>query len=939
MNRMQQAARELTALCDSGAMAGSAMLSAQDVSNENQYEATLQSAQATAAQYAVNMFCTGTVLNAQLYDPIASPGSTGIPVKYGIASSSSPSSNWQSWGSLPSAGPGTVNLYVQLVDPSNSNSNYQIGNAPGRAYSVKASFGYVPTLNALGLVGSIPVNVQSTAATQLMNVILVFDCSGSMDDNTRVTFVERIWDQATDKYSYQIVANSGASNKLCDYCGLNYAEAPNGTPLNVLPPQHLTDLGYLYNGTQQNPFVTASSGSNYNPWGDSADSNFYKANPPLALDLSMRAYVATPTTSYPYVTAVAAGTTVSSGAFVGPLFDNDFGTPPGNCELKYGAYTAKMASAPWAISGVQGWDGTVPHGWGPAAPYQFTGYYNGATSDGNRYFYDPNAMPVPYTGNTYAPFTDLVVNLLNFDFSTTSTTNPYVNQPLENTNAAYAGASTYNFPTTTFSVFFAEGSSGTGSGTYYYEGDSQLRGASYAFPSVDYLVEASRGNLDLDYAGNPTNYKNALLNYGSDQYGVISVPSAATPYYQKAYQRLAMFVSQPFATAQAGAFKFFQNLAQTSAAYFGFVGFSASPDKYQGSPDTCAYLINSGFPTSLFYSCTGVPSQNSPTYADFFYHCSAGGNGTSVINPNVWITSPMIVSNSSGDPPSAGYSGPAASPSGIPYSSAYNTNGPNDTTWGTKNPVSFGTNAGSPAAGSPTNSKVNWAFTNLGFQIPRCFIGASNSDTSTSTIQQDSFNGVCSNQTMAVWNPNAQPSTSGSGAQNWSDSPSDGGTNGLFHCRPLTDTDSLEALESALADLGVSVSANGSSGTSAYSFGVLTGYGGTISTQRPGAINVVAFFTDGTPTDTVAINNPGGGTTIDYSSYTNEVIQPAQQAGIPIYSIGLALNSSVQANQYQFLNTLTNNGANGSQFFQVTDSSQLTAAFTGIAKQLTTCIH
>jgi len=172
---------------------------------------------------------------------------------------------------------------------------------------------------------------------------------------------------------------------------------------------------------------------------------------------------------------------------------------------------------------------------------------------------------------------------------------------------------------------------------------------------------------------------------------------------------------------------------------------------------------------------------------------------------------------------------------------------------------------------------------------------------------------------MSVWNAN------GSNAQGWSSTPAGGGCNGLWHCHALTDTGSLEALSSALANLGVSV--NGAGG---YNFSSLTGYGKALSNGRPGAINVCVLFTDGTPTDA-----PGG----DYSSYTSGVINPAQKNGVPIYSIGLALNPNIQAEQYTFLSTLANNGANGSQFFQVTNSTTLTAAFTSISKQLTQCLR
>jgi len=174
---------------------------------------------------------------------------------------------------------------------------------------------------------------------------------------------------------------------------------------------------------------------------------------------------------------------------------------------------------------------------------------------------------------------------------------------------------------------------------------------------------------------------------------------------------------------------------------------------------------------------------------------------------------------------------------------------------------------------------------------------------------------------------------SGANSQDDDTNQATAGVNGLFHCRPLTDTGSLEALETGLANLGVNVAANAQTSTSAFSFSSLTGYSGALSNSRAGAINVLVLFTDGIPTDALS----GAGGSASYSNYVSEICTPAQQNGIPIYSIGLALNSSVQQDQYDFLTTLTNNGANGSQFFQVTSANNLTSAFTGISKQLTQC--
>jgi len=881
MNRMQMAQRQLTVICDAAAMAGSAILSSQDLSYGDANQDQIYTAQTAAAQYAKNMFCAGAILGTRLYDPNAMSSGQRIAVN-----------SVDSGSALMSVAANKVNVWIQLASPSQNNATYLPGNVQGRAFFIKAAYGYVPSLSALGIVSSLAVPAQSNASTQLLNVIMVFDCSGSMDDNTRVSFVERIWDNTQNKYNYQLAGNPGANNQLWQYTGLNYAAAPNGTAVNVLPPQNLTNLGYLF------PVVNQATGAvTVTSFAFGGSNTYFSANPPLALDMAMRAYCAAPylANSYPVNAS-------PNGQFQGPYYDNDFGTPPGNCALKYGNQQASaVPKGLWGTGNV--WDGNAIHGWGP----DFSpGYYNASISnnnpppplgngwDGNTYFYDPNAMPPPYNGSSCTPFTDLVVNLVNVNYPST--------QPLDGGICPYAGLSSFTFPTSTFNVNFAEGQ--TVQPTYYYESSSSpCFGNTFKFPNIAYLVEASRGNLDLDNVGQPTNYVNALLGNSPTDVNGITMPlkSDCQIGYQMAYQRLAMFISQPFATAQAGAFKFFQNLAQNSAANFGFVGFSVAPTN-AANPDSCAYL-NTSSPASLFMNCAGNPTAQGQTLCDFFYQGyvkQAGSNFS--INPNVWMWSPQ-----SADFWYTGPSAPAATPTGIPYSATYNPSGPGGSTWIAITASGFS---------QPASTSISWAYTNLGFQIPRSFLtNITSNPNSANSVQEATFNRSCSNDTWS----NYPSAIYASFVPYMAVYPMTSGYDGLWHCRPLADTDACEALQVALANVGVG------------SFSALTGgSAGTPSTMRAGAINVITFFTDGTPTD----SSDGS-----FSNYIANVVQPAQKAGIPIYSIGLALNSSVKVDQYTFLNALTNKGANGSQFFQVTDANSLQAAFTGITKQLTQCQH
>ena len=125
----------------------------------------------------------------------------------------------------------------------------------------------------------------------------------------------------------------------------------------------------------------------------------------------------------------------SGSGLQGPFYDNDFGTPPGNCRAKYGAAPDSAAAlaagtTPFTSASVYGytngnvnqsmniWDGNLAHAPGPYGGNASPGYYyaTGGTpgsgnNDGLRYFYDPYSMPSVNTNTAFTAFTDLVANI------------------------------------------------------------------------------------------------------------------------------------------------------------------------------------------------------------------------------------------------------------------------------------------------------------------------------------------------------------------------------------------------------------------------------------------------------------------------------------------------------------------------------------------------
>lgn len=329
MNRLQMAQRQVTAICDAAALSGSAMLTSKDTAYENDSLDILYTTQLAAMEYTKNMLAMGNILGGQCYDPAVSPAPTnGIAVSYVNNASA-----------VNSPSPNDLNCWVQLCSPINDYAVVPPGNSSARSIYIQAAFGYVPFMRILG-VSNVVLPSTSTSSLQKLCVIMVFDCSGSMDDATRVSFVERRWTQAGEAgdtnnggkgcYVYQTVGSPGGgpgAAQLWQYAGLNYTSQPNGTPVNVLPPQNLDYLGFLY-------------GNRHISIGGS-DTTFDQASPPLAFDVSIAHYIPWPARSIPGTYNYSFTTVpVSGSGFQGPYYDNHYGTPPGNCRVKYGLCAA-----------------------------------------------------------------------------------------------------------------------------------------------------------------------------------------------------------------------------------------------------------------------------------------------------------------------------------------------------------------------------------------------------------------------------------------------------------------------------------------------------------------------------------------------------------------------------------------------------------------------
>lgn len=144
--------------------------------------------------------------------------------------------------SMPVNGTG---LFIQFLDPSTTPPQpVAVGTPTGRVVRVVSSHGLEPVFGKfLGLPGPYPINVEAQGRVPQLDLVMCFDVSGSIDDQTAVSFIKRYWDNTAHRIQYQIIsARAGAPTagglahgRLFDII----APPATGTGLNAHYPQSL----------------------------------------------------------------------------------------------------------------------------------------------------------------------------------------------------------------------------------------------------------------------------------------------------------------------------------------------------------------------------------------------------------------------------------------------------------------------------------------------------------------------------------------------------------------------------------------------------------------------------------------------------------------------------------------------------------------------------
>jgi hypothetical protein len=255
---------ELRSSCEAAALAAAAALAS---SNFTSASASHDNAEKAAMQAFVSNSIVGTLLSdVNWYDsrgPVggaqSTNGATGkpdpnAPPVAGNPSNSTGQGNATGQGNgasgtgggglspqqiLASQPPaGWVNFYIEFLTPQGGQSQWN--QSDGRIVHVVAVFGEEPSFAKYAGLTAVAVTSQARAQVPQMDIMMCFDVSGSIDDQSRVTFVKRWLNGGT--ISYTIATTLAGTPAEGTIYGI-LQPAPTGTSVGVERPQALSSSG------------------------------------------------------------------------------------------------------------------------------------------------------------------------------------------------------------------------------------------------------------------------------------------------------------------------------------------------------------------------------------------------------------------------------------------------------------------------------------------------------------------------------------------------------------------------------------------------------------------------------------------------------------------------------------------------------------------------
>jgi hypothetical protein len=209
IGRVELAREQLQSVCDASALAGAATLA-----GSSNLDPALN--QTKASNLTMGIFRKNSVLGKSLNGAIQVP-------------------NLAAGGDAPQ-------VKIEFLDPNNDDAVVPFGDPKGKTMRVSSILALAPAFGQFLGIGGVPIKAIALGGVPDLDLVVCIDISGSIDDQTPVTFVRRQWNKAANKNDYMVTsAGAGspvgalAQGKLYDILG----PQPTGSAVNALPPQGL----------------------------------------------------------------------------------------------------------------------------------------------------------------------------------------------------------------------------------------------------------------------------------------------------------------------------------------------------------------------------------------------------------------------------------------------------------------------------------------------------------------------------------------------------------------------------------------------------------------------------------------------------------------------------------------------------------------------------
>ncbi len=220
VTRLESARNQLRSATEAAALAGAATLASSDYTDTT-------SSQQHALNTALQMFQQNNVAGAALTSATFAGSSSQVPA------------------------PNAACLYAEFLDPNNNNAVVPLGSASGKVLRLTSTFNLPPAFATFLPLPNAPLQASALGGVPDLDIVVCFDVSGSIDDQTPVTFVKRQWQSANSKNIYTVTSTTGGSPA---------GTLAQGTIFDILGPPA---TGTRVNGTYPEYLGLANSGNTY----------------------------------------------------------------------------------------------------------------------------------------------------------------------------------------------------------------------------------------------------------------------------------------------------------------------------------------------------------------------------------------------------------------------------------------------------------------------------------------------------------------------------------------------------------------------------------------------------------------------------------------------------------------------------------------------------